>query len=262
MKNKVHFLYIVGILLVIIIFLVTYKFGNNDKLIDYLKFGLTITSLFLALIAIIYSFISNATISSNLGTINNAANDISKVSSSLEKTNQNLMKEMSIIPTLIKGVEEKIDESKELIKSIESPKTIRGKGSKVTVDFTEENIKNMLNTLSFSGLITLYITKLSFELKKPIDLKILVENEYLTTIDYSHAIIITFYSFGLLDYTELNKIYSVTDLNKFIFENIEDEITDLAKKYDKKNEKRIKEYPEFSWTKAIKLVEDYFELNK
>ena len=69
MKHKAHFLYIVGILLAIIIILVTYKFGDNDKLIDYLKFGLTITSLFLALIAIIYSFISNSTISNNLSTI-------------------------------------------------------------------------------------------------------------------------------------------------------------------------------------------------
>jgi len=72
----------------------------------------------------------------------------------------------------------------------------------------------------------------------------------------------TFTVFGLIDFTELNNIYSITNLNKYIIEYIEDEVTVRAKEHDKKNKGAISEQTAYNWVNHIKFIEDYFEVNK
>jgi hypothetical protein len=55
-NSKIHFFYIVGILLAIIIILLTNNLGANDKVLNYTTFAMAISSILLAIITIIYSF--------------------------------------------------------------------------------------------------------------------------------------------------------------------------------------------------------------
>lgn len=62
-KAKIHFWYIIAILVAIIIFLIVNNFGNNIELVGYVSFAATIASIFLAVISIIYAFYSNSQLS-------------------------------------------------------------------------------------------------------------------------------------------------------------------------------------------------------
>ena len=68
-KYKIHVFYILSILIAIIIILITVRWSEVPKLVDYITFALTVTSLALALLAIIYSMYSNTTLSETVSSI-------------------------------------------------------------------------------------------------------------------------------------------------------------------------------------------------
>ncbi|WP_148629488.1 hypothetical protein [Bacillus sp. E214] len=59
--NKRDFFYIVGFLIIAIIFIISENFSDNKNIVDYVGFSGTIISILLAVIAIIYSFYQNST---------------------------------------------------------------------------------------------------------------------------------------------------------------------------------------------------------
>jgi hypothetical protein len=77
--SPLHYRYCIVILILFCIALASDRWTGQEGFTDYLSNAATITSLLLGLIAIIYSFFSNGTISSNLGGISSAARDVEKV---------------------------------------------------------------------------------------------------------------------------------------------------------------------------------------
>lgn len=72
---KIHFFYVSLILGFTIILLLTFNWTKLDRFIDYLSTAATITSLVLALLAIIYAYISNDSLAQTIGTVTDVAND-------------------------------------------------------------------------------------------------------------------------------------------------------------------------------------------
>lgn len=272
MKYKTHLFYVAGILIAIIIFLLTYKFGNNEKLIDYLNFGLTFTSLFLALIAIIYAFISNSTVSNNLSSISNAANDISNVSKLLELTNNSIVNTVSDLPQMIKGVEEKVDKSGRIIQEMrdvrDEARLIQKEEGGTEFQYTKEEINLFLDTASFNILTVIYVLKiskerqLSFELKKILDLSHI-------DVDTSYGILTTLSAVYMININDLKDIITVTKINGYLVELVESKINDRAEDLNKKYLEKFgnqdvnfnntiitidKYFNEESWNSNLKLV--------
>lgn len=73
---KYNFGYITVILLVALLAVITYKFTPQPRFTEYLSNAATLASLLLALVAIIYSFISSEGVSKNLGQITSVANEV------------------------------------------------------------------------------------------------------------------------------------------------------------------------------------------
>ena len=55
-KAKIHVTYIISILIIVIILLLTIRWGHISELVQLIGFAVTLTSLVAGLIAIIYSF--------------------------------------------------------------------------------------------------------------------------------------------------------------------------------------------------------------
>lgn len=69
----VHFFYVTLILMLVIIGLITHKWTGIQEFREYLNVGATVTSLVLAVLAIIYSFVSNGQQQGVLGAVESAA---------------------------------------------------------------------------------------------------------------------------------------------------------------------------------------------
>lgn len=162
--QKIHFLYIIGILIFIIICLFTFNFGNQDKLVDYISFALTITSLFLALISIIYAFYSNSSLSQTLVQLNDASKKVDKASSKLSLSTIALNQKIENIPIILNKLEGKLDNTHNLVNEVYLKGIIPQKVSET--DIPEEIFKKFFTYASPSGLVALYATSLSYKKKK------------------------------------------------------------------------------------------------
>ena len=81
--SVVHYRYWILILVLIVIAIATDRWTGKEGFTDYLSNAATMTSLLLGLVAIIYSFVSNSTISSSLGSINSVSNEVGAVNKQL-----------------------------------------------------------------------------------------------------------------------------------------------------------------------------------
>ncbi|WP_157838781.1 hypothetical protein [Achromobacter sp. DH1f] len=79
----VHFFYVTLILGVSVILLATVKFTEQPKFTDYLSTAATITSLVLGLLAIIYAFVSNDSLSRTTGALVNSVDQSKEAASKL-----------------------------------------------------------------------------------------------------------------------------------------------------------------------------------
>lgn len=73
---KYNFGYITVILLVALLAVITYKWTPQPRFTEYLSNAATLASLLLALVAIVYSFISSEGVSRNLGLITSVASEV------------------------------------------------------------------------------------------------------------------------------------------------------------------------------------------
>ena len=98
---KCHLFYIVLILMMSNIITFTVKLGNITNLVDYLLFGLSLTSFVLAFVTIIYSIISNFKSSEVFGNIRSASENMDKTATDMANTNNYLRDQIiKIIPQL------------------------------------------------------------------------------------------------------------------------------------------------------------------
>ena len=66
-KRTLHEIYIGVIMGLFLVWLITYKFGDNARLTDYLSFALTISSLLLSAVAIALTVLANSEFSGSIG---------------------------------------------------------------------------------------------------------------------------------------------------------------------------------------------------
>lgn len=269
MNIKIHFAYIVGILIAIIILLFSVNVGANEKFVGLFNFALTISSILLALVAIVYSFISNSTISKNLYGITDSANKISLVSDELEDTTNKLLTKMDEVPLLLKGMDKKVDDSIQIMKEI---KTDKENVNLTSLNFgelpveskeSETNISwnNFLKSNSLSYLTFLFALSLSYKTKKPFDFESYIKNNH-GDKDYLFGGKVIFNALGIIELTEKDNVWNVLSMNEYIFNNVREFTYELAKKLDADNQEKFKDIPYFkenSYTNEIKSLEDSYK---
>lgn len=185
---RIHFTYVIAILLAIIIALITVQWGGIRDLVNYIGFALTITSLVLAVLAIIYSYFSNATFGQNISTLNAASQEMSRSASELGAATAALRDRVDVIPSALEIMGRQFEETRGAIASLAE----RG-AAQMTPPSTSEAIPNsdpthrFLSESPLSGLLALYTASRSAAMNRPINLDRLDEHIRYMRSDYTFA---------------------------------------------------------------------------
>lgn len=230
--NKLHFLYIVGILIAIIICLMTVDFGNNQNLLSYLSFALTFTSLFLSLLAIIYAFYSNSSFSDTISTLNKSSNDIASNSRNLEEITKELDRKFEKFPLLMKAIEEKVDLTNAFLADQYERNNI-APNMQTDKDLPQPIVESFFEYCSTMGLYALYATYLNYKNDRTFTLKALNEVTEMLPAEYTYGFLTSASSFGVFARSDYSEIWKVTSFNDEISQRIKAAVYDRAKE-DKK----------------------------
>ncbi len=108
---KIHSYYIGGILVAIIVGLLTIQWGSIPDLSDRISFALTLASLLLAILAIVYSIMSSSSWAQTIGTLRGISDDVTVTTAELGEATANLREEIKSIPERLGGLEGKVTET-------------------------------------------------------------------------------------------------------------------------------------------------------
>ncbi len=271
-KYKIHSFYILLILISAIVCLISIEWAKIPGLVDYITFALTLSSLILAVLAIIYSIHSNSSISISLIDISKSALDVTKASNEIMRSNDELKSELSHLPLAIKDVGERVGETKAIVEDIvldkkrgldinleQDSSTIRGIGS----DLIDRFMKNS----SISGMEALYAVVLSNKTNTSLEFEeLFTDTDRFSGSDdyffaYAHcAASLGFYSYkydgqGRMIVNNVNE-YLLNNIDKLVEEKLVDSSEELFKDNDQK------ETTLAGWRLDIDRINEYFRYKK
>ncbi|MEZ8783029.1 hypothetical protein AB6D77_10275 [Vibrio splendidus] len=226
-KYKIHAFYILSILVSIIIILMSVEWSAIPGLKDYISFALTVFSLGLAVVAIIYSMYSNTSLSSSLNLLENSSAKLSKTSQTLSTSTVELSQSISQIPLAIEKVESRVTATHDLVKNLElSTAPSEAKGV-ISEEFSNEAIDRFLSNMSYNGLITIFILNFSYRNKVPVSFD--KETLAITNIksEYNFACYIVINAIGLIKVKQIEAFqYLVVDFHPYLNETIDKAINE------------------------------------
>ena len=260
MNNNAHLhyryniFYPILILISTIVLLLTVQWGAIPQLERLISFGLTLTSLFLSLIAIVFAIFSNFSFSKSSMNLQEASSNIEKTSSELQKVTKLIDEKITQIPTLISGLSDKFTLShQELLGKINIQKSQTPIQNPISTKIDDNTIENFLSRSSTTGLLSLYACKLANEKSLSFEAKDFDDNNG----EYIYGFLIACDSIGFIDFTYKEKTYVIKNINKTISEKVRNHISTRIKAEDKKSEDS---YLKFLKDK-LKRIDNYFKIN-
>jgi hypothetical protein len=262
-SRELHYIYNLyyplGIIVAMAIVVFAVKWGAIEDLVKYITFGLTLTSLFLALVAIFYAIVSNTSLSQHLGNLGNATRSVSDTTATLSRMSDMLEEKLAEIPRLIRGVELKVDQTRADIANERSTlenteSTVDDSGSSSPPIDVAKLVSFFIDKSSFGGLVALYTAQLAYRTKKPF----VPEDVWKEGIseDYGYGYIVAARSAGIVGVVHHDGMMTVPE--------IAESLPDLRNTIDKWLEKKNAEKPavwdiEETITEYVAPIEKYFE---
>lgn len=256
-KNyRIHAGYILLILVGTIIGLTTSRWGDNPKLVDYVNFAATLTSLVLAFLAIVYAFFSNWAISTNLAKMQTAADSVREVSSEVSAAAQELREKIEAIPS-------KLDQMEGHVVEIRNRMTM---GTMETISLTSEideseegSLKDAIDILPGLALISIYIFHASFREKKSFNgreigkIKPYAFEEY-----YMIGVLVTLRAFKLLSFKRDGSNVTVTSFSDQLWSGGQSELRTYVIDGNKVS-KRSREKEKEKYLQSLDAIDAYFQ---
>ncbi|HXI84934.1 MAG TPA: hypothetical protein VNL17_12680 [Verrucomicrobiae bacterium] len=250
--SKIHFAYIIGILLAVDILVLTIKWGAIQELVNYLTFALTLTSLVLSLLAIVYAFFSNATHSRQAGMLERASKEIGDASGMLIHSTAELEKKVGNVPSLLQEMGSKVEATRVMVESY-SNKFAEGAPPEKMPQDRAKMIERLAQYTSNLGFVALAVAHTSFHSKKSFTLKDIASKvshkDLAFDIDYAYGWLIAFDCLGFLSISIKESIWTVTEFDSSLWDALKGRPDRLAAKNNPSVE-RIK--------KSLILVAQFF----
>jgi hypothetical protein len=193
--SPIHFYYIIGILVAIVIVLMSVDWGTNTTLANTLNFALGLTSLVLALVAIIYAFVANHSFSGTVTKIETAASSVKEETSRLEISLKALESAVKEIPKSLNDISHGITETQKLI-AVSSQQAKQEPPPPPPAN--ENNIQAFANTVidyymrvsSWNGLKVIYLCYEACQKKLKVDLKEWTASDPTISYDYAYGYVV------------------------------------------------------------------------
>jgi hypothetical protein len=248
---KIHFGYIIGILIAVIVVLLTVKWAEIPNLANYLNFALGVASLVLAIVAIVYAFFANNSFNVTVSKLESAATTIKDETGDLEKAVHGLELQLKDIPEKLLSLEGQVSKTHALIQaSSQQPKTEAAPQQNVSVEqFANQVIDRFLFISSWNGLKVMHLCHLACEKKKEFDLKEWTTLDPTISYDYAYGFLIAASSAGFFDHTMQGSKVRVTSMPK----PVADKIRPIM-------EARTKTFPvpfDKEWPPQIEIIEKF-----
>jgi hypothetical protein len=193
----VHYKYALGIVLFILIVALTGWWYHIPEVVQILSFGLALSSLVLAVIAIFQALMSNAEYSKILGDVRAVGNDIKEASSQL-------LQRTEAIPSALGEISQRLDQA--LNRPSDGTALTETEGGANDTD-------TIITQGSVGGVLSLYCCVLSFEKKKTADPKIIFNNNR-SVYNYVMDFVTGLKSYKNMDIDLLEGKFTVRDLGK------------------------------------------------
>lgn len=184
-----HLGWTVAVLLAVIVVLVTVKWGSHPALADRLNFAAAVASLILAVLAIIYAYISNDSISTSAGQLRSAADSLTANTARFDGSINDLN---LAIRGGFKDVKDQISGLKEQEQG--APAGVQGAAPAITQPLAARFVQ----VSSINGLKLLHACDLSHMKGQAFDLKELCEADKQMSFDYAFGYLVATNSVGLL----------------------------------------------------------------
>lgn len=212
---RYNFFYIVLILVLSIVILVTTQWGAIPELLKYISFGLTLSSLIVSFLAIIFSIFSNFSFAKSAASLNDASRTITDSTKQLSEATTNIENNISNIPSLIEDVKETVKEGQERIyERIVARETPSSTDTAPTIE--DDNVSKFIKRASYSGLIALFAGYLSNESKIPL----IFEKIPCLQKEYSYGFLIACSSFGIITFSMKDDMFIFEKVNSAIAKDI------------------------------------------
>lgn len=225
---KLHFFYVVVILVGVIVLLATWHWTELKGFTEYLSVAATITSLVLGILAIIYSFVSSNSTNDSLGSIESAARDMRSLGADLSRVVseghqlqsraqqrseefqaligelhiavENLSDKTTQIAGAVESLPSQFGELKdEVRKRAQSEPTSPAKES-LRSSWTPEQVASFLSNTSFLGVVAAKALADAKTSNKYCDLKTLFNTEKIKSFDYVYGYLTAASSAGIFRY--------------------------------------------------------------
>jgi hypothetical protein len=216
-KSSLHirynFFYITFMLSAIIVVLLTKNLGQVSGLEKLLTFGLTLTSLCLSLIAIIFSIFSHFSFSRTAEKLQSVSGDISTATEKLTEVTTGVDEKLSYVATK-DDIQRTIQES---MGALTSKQLL-----KVEFNLNNEQIKDFLNSLPYIGCRALYIIVIAKRNNRLVNFdEIPVFHDYWKY--FSLGFVRACSSFQLFKINNVDEIgFSISEINEYLKNNIEE----------------------------------------
>jgi hypothetical protein len=125
--------------------------GDNARIIDYISFGATLSSLLMSVVAIIFTIVTSKQGNDNLGRINEATTQLQKAGSSLKLLSDNLNGKINSIEEKLGKVLTNTDYTSQTFKMI-----VEGDNKDNDNVEKEFNVESFVGTGSFLGNLALF----------------------------------------------------------------------------------------------------------
>jgi hypothetical protein len=196
-KYRIHGFYIILILGSIIIILVTINWGAIPRLPELITFALTLTSLVLALLAIVYAYVSNSSLSRTINELTNVAKDIVSSAVDVRSATDGLKANISPIHEQLSHVGQQVEQTQALVREYSAKQIPQSERGPEKINISTELIDRFLNRTSINGLLCLYIVQRAFSQSVTINLNLL-ETQIDVNPKYLYGYIVACASVGIL----------------------------------------------------------------
>jgi hypothetical protein len=241
-KKKIHFGYIILILIAIIIFLFTKDFKDNQSIASTINFAVGLVSVVLAVVAIFYSFIANGSLQGSVSEINSASNSIKGETVALHQSLKNVLDMVAHIPDHLKIIEGRLD-----VLSSKSAAPLEAKPLPTEagiVQFAKDVVDRYMTSSSWNGIKLLYLCHLAA--KEQIgDFDLRDWKDPVASFDYNYGYLVASASAQFVVLTDNNATIRIHSLPTYVSERLLQEVEKRKKTGDQTVAYQINEIEKF-----------------
>lgn len=211
--TKTHFYYIVGILVAFIVLLATFEWAGIKDLASYFTFAMTLTSLILAILAILYSFLSSSGLASYVS-------ELRIISKGISSSTDKLGTAATEIRTKVEGLDSSIQEFGGDMKNLLNRNTLLSPQQSDSP--SETSVKIFLKLSSLLGLQMLYAASRAHLAGKPLELDNF--EGFKNSKGYLHGFMVAAYASGIVEYSTTGDGYVINSIHNVVNKTIKAEV--------------------------------------